>query len=269
MYDYHQFRELVWEYYRTHGRQFPWREISPDGTVDPYHIVVSEMMLQQTQTARVIPKYQQFLEQFPDIHALANSTLAAVLQVWIGLGYNRRAKFLWEAAQIIRDENQGVIPSDASALTRLPGIGRNTAGAIMAYAYNQPVSFIETNIRTVYIHHFFQGHTDVHDNDILPLVVATVDTEHPREWYWALMDYGVHIKAAIGNVSRDSRHYTRQSQFVGSQRQLRGHVIRQLTGRSYQYDELVGILDDPRAERVISDLLAEQLIKCTGDTLSL
>ncbi len=269
MHDYEQFRELVWEYYRADGRQFPWRELAPDGVVDPYHIVVSEMMLQQTQTVRVIPKYQQFLEQFPDINALANSTLAAVLQVWVGLGYNRRAKFLWEAAQIIRDECQGVIPSDASALTRLPGIGSNTAGAIMAYAYNQPVAFIETNIRTVYIHYFFQGHADVHDNDILPLVAATVDSEHPREWYWALMDYGVHIKSAFGNVSRDSRHYTRQSQFAGSQRQLRGQIIRMLTARSYQYDDLLGAIDDPRTEIVISDLLSEQLVQRTGDTLSL
>ena len=165
------FQQTVWEYYDQSGRHsLSWRLPEPDGRFNPYKIMVSEVMLQQTQVSRVIVKYQQFLELFPTVTDLARAELGQVLTAWQGLGYNRRAKFLWQAAQMVEAEFAGVFPQDQKELTRLPGIGINTAGAIMAYAYDQPVSFIETNIRTVFIHHFFHDQQAVPDQLIMQIV---------------------------------------------------------------------------------------------------
>ena len=142
----HDFQSMVWDYFETHGRHdLPWR-LPTDRGFDPYAIMVSEIMLQQTQVGRVIPKFQAFMKQFPTVQALASAPLSDVLQAWSGLGYNRRAKFLWQAAQQVVTDYAGVMPKTLEDLVRLPGIGKNTAGAIMAYAYDQPVYFIETNI---------------------------------------------------------------------------------------------------------------------------
>ena len=137
-------------------RDMPWRQ-----DTRPYYVLVSELMLQQTQVDRVIPKFLAFITQFPDEKVLAGALLADVLKQWQGLGYNRRAKFLYESAKAV--VVLGAFPDDEAGLLKLPGVGKNTAGAILAYAYNQPGLFIETNIRAVYIHHFFapQGFTDV------------------------------------------------------------------------------------------------------------
>ena len=222
-----EFQALVWDYFQQSGRHdLPWRLAAADGQFDPYTIMVSELMLQQTQVQRVIPKYAEFLQKFPTLQDLAAAELGAVLTAWSGLGYNRRAKFLWQSAQRVVDEYNGVFPQTTAELVNLPGIGKNTAGAIQAYAFNHPVVFIETNIRSVYIHHFFADKTDVSDTDILQLVAATVDSEHPREWYWALMDYGSHLKKSVGNTSKQSKTYMKQSAFHGSKRQIRGQVIK-------------------------------------------
>jgi A/G-specific adenine glycosylase len=222
--------------------------------------MVSEIMLQQTQAARVIPKYQEFLTLFPTVQSLAAASLADVLKAWSGLGYNRRAKFLWQAAGQIKN----TFPDTLDDLVALPGVGVNTAGAILAYSFNQPVVFIETNIRSVYIHHFFEDRRDVHDTEILPIVKVTLDKEHPREWYWALMDYGVYIKNTVGNTSRNSKHYTKQSTFAGSKRQIRGQIIRLLTERPVSDEEIRNIISDTRLDEVLNDLTKEQLIRLDG-----
>jgi A/G-specific adenine glycosylase len=187
-------------------------------------------MLQQTQVERVIPKYSDFLGRFPSMAALANASLGEVLRLWQGLGYNRRAKMLHECAKAVKKEYGGKLPRDIESLRRLPGIGPYTAGAVAAFAHNMPVVMIETNIRTAYLHHFFKDTADVSDRDILPLIERTLDRKAPREWYAALMDYGSHVKAIEGNANRRSRHYTRQSRFDGSDRQVRGAIIRMLSG---------------------------------------
>jgi A/G-specific adenine glycosylase len=257
---YEEFQEIVWEYYREQGRDLPWRHSEPDGSFDPYKIMVSEIMLQQTQAARVIPKYQEFLTLFPTVQSLAAASLADVLKAWSGLGYNRRAKFLWQAAGQIKN----TFPDTLDDLVALPGVGVNTAGAILAYSFNQPVVFIETNIRSVYIHHFFEDRMDVHDTEILPIVKVTLDKEHPREWYWALMDYGVYIKNTVGNTSRNSKHYTKQSTFAGSRRQIRGQIIRLLSERPVSDEEIRNIISDIRLDEVLNDLTKEQLIRLDG-----
>jgi len=255
-----RFREEVWEYYRAHGRnELPWRH-----NIDAYRVTVSELMLQQTQVSRVVPKYREFLERFPTVRDLAAAPLGDVLRVWGGLGYNRRAKFLRETARQVVDDHGGVLPGDLEDLMALPGIGRNTAGAILAYAYDRPVVFVETNIRTVFIHHFFDDQTGIADTAILELAGAALDREHPREWYWALMDYGAYLKQEVGNLNRLSKTYAKQSAFHGSRRQIRGQVLRLLGEKPRTVDELSEQIGDERLPDVLADLLDERLIRWYG-----
>ena len=269
-----EFQRVVWEYYGANKRDMPWRQPGADGVFDPYGIMVSEVMLQQTQVARVIPKYQDFLHAFPAVHDLAAAELGDVLRLWNGLGYNRRAKYLWQAAQYAVAQWQGALPADQAQLTHMPGIGPNTAGAICAYAFDVPVVFIETNIRTALLHHFFPRRTDVPDVELLPLVQASVPQpgvagRGPREWYWALMDYGAYLKATVGNMARASRHYAKQSTFQGSVRQLRGEVLRQLAVEPKTLHQLQQATSDPRLLSVVAALAAEGMIRISGHTYML
>jgi len=218
------FQKIIYSFYRKHGRTFPWRI-----TRNPYHILVSEIMLQQTQTERVTEKYEQFLTHFPDFPSLARAPLREVLCVWQGLGYNRRAIALKNIAHTVVAEFHGNLPSSPEGLITLPGIGRATACAICAFAFNKPVVFLETNIRRVFIHHFFQGLNGIKDSEILPLVEKTLNTSNPRTWYFALMDYGAMLKKQWPNPNRKSAHYQKQSPFEGSDRQIRGMILRALT----------------------------------------
>jgi len=248
-----------------------WREPEADGTFDPYKIMVSEIMLQQTQVNRVTPKYINFICRFPSITSLAHAPLGDVLHAWSGLGYNRRAKFLHQAAKHVSTEFGGVVPSTETNLVSLPGIGVNTAGAILAYAFNAPTVFIETNIRTVYLHHFFKHMDNVADSVLLPHLVESVryisDTGETsiREWYWALMDYGVYLKSSAGNASRRSKHHQSQSSFAGSRRQVRGKILTQLTEGNMSEIEIYQKLDkDARTNSVLEDLTLEGLIYKSG-----
>jgi A/G-specific adenine glycosylase len=256
-----QFREQVWAYYAASGRHdLPWRLTDRAGRLDAYHVMVSEIMLQQTQVPRVMPKFAEFLTAFPDVHALANAPLEAVLRAWSGLGYNRRAKFLWQAAKDIVRLHQSHVPQSQDALVALPGIGANTAGAIRAYAFNQPVVFLETNIRTVFIHHFFSDGDKIADAELAPLVAAALDHESPREWYWALMDYGTYLKQTVGNASRASNVYLKQSTFQGSRRQIRGQVLKALGETPQTQAQLAAAIADDRLPGVLHDLLQEGMI---------
>jgi A/G-specific adenine glycosylase len=255
------FYETLWGYYESHGRHdLPWRQPEAADTFDPYKVMVSEIMLQQTQVGRVIPKYQAFLEKFPTIATLSQAELGEVLRAWQGLGYNRRAKFLRQAAQKVTNEYDGVMPNTETELIKLPGIGKNTAGAILAYAFNKPAIFIETNIRTVYIHHFFADTSGVDDKEILDIVAKTIDTQQPRIFYWALMDYGTYLKQTQGNLNKLSKTYTKQSKFHGSKRQIRGAVVRRLSTGPQSYEQLQEVVLDQRLNAVLADLLAEGLI---------
>ena len=218
------FQSKVYAQARQHHRDFPWRR-----TKNPWRILVSEIMLQQTQADRVVAKYKQFIKIFPSASALAKAPLRKVLQSWQGLGYNRRAKMLWQAAQMIVEKHRGRVPKTTEALESLPGIGPYTARAIRTFAFNQPEVFIETNIRSVFIHEFFSDHKKVTDAELLPLIEQTLDRKNPRRWYTSLMDCGTVLKRQHKNPSRRSAHYARQSKFIGSNRQIRGAVIRELT----------------------------------------
>lgn len=222
-----KFQETVYTYYREHGRKLSWRM-----TQNPYHIVVSEIMLQQTQVQRVAGKYEQFTRTFPDFSALARAPLRMVLTEWQGMGYNRRAIALKQIAQKVVEEFHGELPSSVEILMTFPGIGRATASSISAFAFHQPTVFIETNIRRVFIHSFFHDKMNIKDSEILPLVEKTLDTSNPREWYYALMDYGVMLKQKYENVNRRSAHYQKQSPFRDSNRQVRGMILKALIRKS-------------------------------------
>ncbi len=228
------FQKIVWNYYKKHGRKLPWRFEK-----DPYKVLVSEVMLQQTQVSRVLQKYPSFIKQFPNVRALARAPLREVLLAWSGLGYNRRAKFLHETAKIIVEKYKGAVSRDTETLITLSGIGPGTAGAITAFAFNKPAVFIETNIRSVYIHHFFQRKKNISDKHILSLIAQTIDKTNSRQWYYALVDYGVMLKEKYKNPSRKSVHYTKQSPFKNSNRQVRGEILKLLTTRKSVSNEKI------------------------------
>lgn len=246
--------------YSAEFRKMPWRIINERNEIDPYFILVSEIMLQQTQVSRVTAKFTSFIEKFPTVSDLARASLGEVLIEWNGLGYNRRAKYLHEASKIIVQKYKDRLPINRSDLECLPGVGKNTAGAILVYAFNQPEVFIETNIRTVYIYHFFNDETAIHDNDIYPLIKETLDLENPRKFYWALMDYGSFLKKEIGNVAHRSHHHKKQLVFQGSNRQIRGQIIKLLSEKSRTLQELKRLVGDTRLQKVLTQLCEEQLI---------
>ncbi|HJV33770.1 A/G-specific adenine glycosylase [Geomonas sp.] len=215
------FRQTVKEHYREQGRTLPWRE-----TFDPYAILVSEIMLQQTQVDRVRDKYREFLAAFPSFHDLARAELSSVLSLWQGLGYNRRAVALRQCAVAVVERFGGTLPNDINDLQSLPGIGPYTARAVAAFAFGEPTPFIETNIRSVFIHHFFADQEQVHDSDLLPLIEITLDRDNPRDWYYALMDYGTMLKKSGANPGRRSAHHAIQSPFRGSNREQRSLLLK-------------------------------------------
>jgi len=260
------FQDLVRDHYHRAGRSFPWRE-----TADPYRIMVSELMLQQTQTSRVVEKYVRFVDTLPDVFTLADAPVSEVLSLWQGLGYNRRALYLKSAAAVIVHDFGGTIPKDEKSLLSLPGVGPATAGAIRAFAYGEPAVFIETNIRAVFIHHFFEKRDAVSDREVLPLVEATLDRKNPRTWYWGLMDYGVHLKEAAGNPARRSAHHAIQSPFRGSDREIRGAVLALLVKQETvtKGDVLARFPGETeRVGRIVADLQREGFLDVNGDTIA-
>lgn len=259
------FQELINEQGRQLYRPMPWRE-----DTRPYYVLVSELMLQQTQVDRVIPKFNAFIERFPDEASLAQASLADVLGLWQGLGYNRRAKFLHESAKKIVHDFDGVFPDSYEDVLSLPGVGPGTAGAIMNYAFNTPAVFIETNVRTVYFHHFFGDGDKVSDAELRPLIEATIDREHAREFYWALMDYGTWLKKqGAGRISQSS-HYKKQSPLKGSVREVRGQIIRLLSGGDVPFEEVRQQYDgDDRFEPALKGLLSDGLVTQTDHILHL
>ncbi len=253
-----QFRQKIYAYAASANRQLPWRE-----TTDPYKILVSEIMLQQTQAERVIPKYKAFIKQFPTFKKLANAKLPDLLSAWQGLGYNRRALSLQKASKIVIQKYKGKVPNDPELLKELPGIGPATAASIVVYAFNLPFVFIETNVRTVFIHSFFSNRTDVTDTELLPIITKMLDRGNPRKWYNALMDYGVMLKKTHKNPSRASAHHTKQSTFKGSLRQVRGRIIKIITHKKNStLEELTKeTIDLPQASSDTLDTLITQLEK--------
>jgi A/G-specific adenine glycosylase len=260
-----EFQELIWEQGRELYRRMPWRE-----DTRPYYVLVSELMLQQTQVDRVIPKFEAFIARFPDEAALARAPLADVLMLWNGLGYNRRAKFLHDSAKRIISDFHGEFPRTTPEILSLPGVGPGTAGAILTYAFNTPVPFIETNVRTVYFHHFFPEGEKIHDSELLPIIERTLDRTHPREFYWALMDYGTWLKKNGAGRLAQSTHYKKQAPLRGSLREMRGIIMKHLAEGDMPLDDLRAHYGgDERFVRAVEGLMADGLVTQTHTILHL
>lgn len=261
--DHAKFKREVWDFYRKNGRaHLPWRN-----TRDPYKILVSEIMLQQTQVERVIPFYNKFLLRFPSTDALARAKTSEVLKLWQGLGYNRRALNLQKAAQQIVRDYGCTFPEDRESLLKLPGVGEATAGDILAFAYNKPAVVIETNIRTVFLHHFYTDQENVSDSELETLIKETLDRENPRDWYYALMDFGSFLKKSMGNNIHQSKHYKKQPPFKGSNRETRSNILKLILKKSRTEKEILELLNSPapNIQKNLITLEKEGLIKKRGE----
>jgi len=253
-----EFKIIVSKFYENHKRHFSWRD-----TDSPYYIFISEVMLQQTQTLRVEQRFDLFVKALPDFESLSDAPFSFVLALWKGLGYNRRAKYLQESAQRVVNDYKGKLPVDPEVLQTFLGIGPNTACSISVFAFNKSHVFIETNIRTVFLHHFFPEEENVSDKQLFPLIEKTLDKRDPRQWYYALMDYGVHLKKLHNNPSRRSKHHVTQSKFEGSNRQIRGQILEQLLRHgSLAHEGFYDLLmfDPQRIDAMLQQLAEEKLI---------
>lgn len=214
------FQKNIYEYYKNHKRKFPFRE-----NITPYNVLVSEIMLQQTQTGQVSEKFLKFTKRFSGFSSLSTAPLEEILKEWKGLGYNRRAIALRKIADTVVKDFNGKLPESIDILKSFPQIGHSTASSIITFAFNKPTAFIETNIRRVYIYFFFSHKSKINDKEILPIVEKTIDISNPREWYYALMDYGVMLKKTHPELNKKSAHYRKQAPFKGSIREFRGKIL--------------------------------------------
>lgn len=259
----------VWKHHKSARRDMPWR-----ADTRPYYVVVSEVMLQQTQVDRVIRKFPSFIRRFPDWQSLADAPTADVLREWSGLGYNRRALYLKEIAEtVVRSVRYHFLMDTPptrenswkdlhQSLHALSGIGPNTAGSILAFAFNIPYPFIETNIRSVFIHHLFpRTKRKISDNQLMPLIERALqhpkNRKNPREWYYALMDYGSALKRQTPNPSRRSAHHTRQNPFKGSNRELRSRILKLIMSQPCRAAE---VLSHFQHEKISHEQISKNLI---------
>jgi A/G-specific adenine glycosylase len=262
------FKKEIWKYYALHRRKMPWRT-----DTRPYFVVVSEIMLQQTQVHRVVNKFESFVKKFPDWKSLARTSTMDVLKEWSGLGYNRRALFLKRIAETITNSGKtaGTLPNSFDELRALPGIGPNTAGSILAFAYNVPFPFIETNIRSVFIHFFFpeiekregkKACRKISDDQLMPFIEeALCDPKikkNPREWYYALMDYGSMLKKTLPNPSRRSAHHVKQKPFKGSNRELRSRILKLMMEKARTEKQVV---DYFKKEKVLPESVRKNVFE--------
>ena len=249
---------------RTHYRDFAWRQ-----TTDAYAVLVSEIMLQQTQTIRVERYFDSWMLHFPTVDALAAASLSDVLEEWQGLGYNRRVLALKKTADILSESWAGLVPTDLADLQALPGIGPATAAGVLAFAYDVPAVYLETNVRTVLLHEFYPEEEDVSDRslrELLTQITLRVEDrgQSARTWNYALLDYGAALKKAHPNPSRRSRHHNKQSAYEGSRRQKRARLLETVLARPGQSTQELAELfsyDEKLTKSILTDLANEGFIQ--------
>lgn len=261
-------------------RELPWRNVD-----DPYAVLVSEIMLQQTQVSRVGRFWERFLGAFPTVDALSAAAVPDVLELWQGLGYNRRALALKRTADLCAEQYGGRLPETYEGLLALPGIGPATAAGVMAFARQVPGVYVETNVRAVFLHELFPGEERVPDRVLEPLVAAAAfhpaAAASPRRWYYGLLDYGAHLKATGVNPTRRSAAYTRQSTFEGSRRQKRAWLVRRVLAApegvaaaealrdlsSVEREAGRGEVDEALFASIVNDLVTEGFFRREGSVL--
>ncbi len=274
-----QFQQEILLWFSKNNRDLPWRQ-----TRDPYKILVSEVMLQQTQVSRVIPKYQEWLAAFPTIEDLAKAKTSEVLRLWSGLGYNRRALYLQKTAKIIVEKYTGVFPQDEKGLLSLPGIGEYTARAVLCFARNKQVAVVDTNVRKVIIHvmlNSFQHQNPQERRSRNKFGMTTKEIQeianqllpHARayEWNQALMDYAAMV------LKKEKISIPKQSRFIGSDRYYRGKIIKLLLEiKTVDVKKLGKLLKDDFLEQdkdwleeIIKKLVRDGLMKRKNNIVSL
>ena len=214
-----EFQTKILSWYKVNKRDFPWRK-----TTDPYHILVSEIMLQQTQAPRVVVYYEKFIKRFPTINELAIAKNPEVLKIWSGLGFNNRAIRLKEIAKTIMNDLKGNFPQLQADLLKLKGIGSYTAAAIMAFAFNKKAAVIDTNIRRVLIHELHINQ-NISPKRLSEIALSIIPKGKSRIWHNALMDYGALAATAKQTMIKSK---SKQSKFKGSEREVRGKILKLL-----------------------------------------
>jgi A/G-specific adenine glycosylase len=256
-------RAKVLSWYAANGRDLPWRR-----TTDPYAVLVSEIMLQQTQVSRVLPKYEAFLARFPSLEALAAAPLTDALAIWQGLGYNSRAVRLRRCAQATvatADGKTARLPDGVEGLQRLPGIGPYTARAVLIFAHNADLAAVDANVRRVLTHEL-RLPQDMRLSDLQAVADAALPPGRSRDWHNALMDYGA---AVLTSRVTGIAPLTRQTRFQGSHRMYRARVVRLLLEGDRTLAELAGLLDLAPAElaAIATELERDGLAARDGDRL--
>lgn len=246
-----RFQQRVLSYYAQKGRELPWRE-----TTDPYSILVSEVMLQQTQVDRVVPRYRNWLEKWPSVESLAGASRTEVLKEWMGLGYNSRAVRLHETAKVIVDQFNGNVLEALENHRQLPGIGPYTARAVEIFSANKDSAAVDTNIRRILIHEFSLKNPS--DHELQSLAEVCLPRGRSRDWHNALMDYG---SLVVTSRRTGIAPKTKQSRFEGSDRQVRAKVLRLLLDKQASFEELHKKTDaGDRLRKILEQMVKEDLL---------
>ncbi|MFX1254102.1 MAG: Fe-S cluster assembly protein HesB [Promethearchaeota archaeon] len=252
-----RFHEKIFAWWEDNKRDFPWRQ-----TTNPYHIMVSEFMLQQTQASRVVDKYLAFIRIFPTLNSLARADKADVFRLWSGLGYNRRAIWLHEAANLILQMEE--FPKDPSQLKKLKGIGSYTSRSILIFAFNLNLATVDTNIRRILIAEGFATE-ETTERELFEIAEQIVPKNRSRDYHSALMDYGALVKTATKTGIRPT---SKQGKFAGSNRQYRGRIVKYLTTKKRaDREELIRECSVPpeKADLIFDSLITDSLLQKKGN----
>ena len=244
-----KFQKMIMSWWKENRRNLPWRN-----NPSPYKVLVSEIMLQQTQVSRVIPKFLEFLNEFPTLEHLASANTKHLLTVWSGLGYNRRALWLKEAAgEIVKRKR---FPEEVDELRELKGIGSYTSRSILIFAFNRNLAAVDTNIRRIFIALGF-ANEDASEKELQEIADALLLKGRSSDWHNALMDYG---STVLTSSSTGIEPTSKQSRFTGSARKVRGRIVRMLTqSESLSIDEIISQLSEKNKDSVNLREVLEQL----------
>ena len=248
-----RFQQKIFSFYQQNKRSLPWRE-----TTDPYKILLSELMLQQTQVSRVVSYYEQWIARWPTLEALASASRAEVLKAWMGLGYNTRAVHLHKAAQKIVAEYEGDVNAAMKQYTEVPGVGRYTAHAVQIFSTNADLVTVDTNIRRIFIAEFHLPE-DLSAQELWKIAAQCLPRGRSREWHNALMDYG-----ALQQTAKKTgiRPVSQQSSFEGSDRQIRAAVLRFLLSGPSSFEIIHQTLggEQMRLRKILDKMVDEELL---------
>jgi A/G-specific adenine glycosylase len=254
-----RFQKKVFLFYKKNKRDLPWRK-----TTDPYKILLSELMLQQTQVKRVVVYYEKWIARWPTIHTFASAALPEVLQMWMGLGYNTRAISLHKTAKKIVALFDGDVLRAMQQYKELPGIGKYTSHAVRIFSTNADLVTVDTNIRRIFISEFDLPE-NISEHELWLLAEKCRPVGKSREWHNALMDYGALYLTAHKTGIRPT---TQQTQFEGSNRQIRAQILRHVLEKPMTGKELTQTLkiDQGRLGPILEKMINQHILMKKNNT---